>query len=515
MRIIFLCMLFIFVFFLGVNQAIAQLDNMVCGTTSADEEQSYYGPPINVVRNGGKRITNQGTLRVLVVYVRFQDDTRTDPEEWPDYNVLPSYAQFFVDPYEEEGGADTLGSMSDFIDRASGGNGAAILGALKVTGEVYYVTTDQPRSAYTSDNAVHTHVFSKLDDPNGPYRVNFALYDNWTFMSGGYFVHTNVPDGNVDWIFMNWRDCTLSPIPANSPPCNLGGVNNLRISPSFVTNDVNVNGQTIQIRSTSGASAYRMYDWGGPFDASDNNKENAIYYPGEEFFHYMYGGTHLDQQGFNVGNVQQFSLMTANAAGHICAYERYRAGWLSPTIIEIPTAGIANLEDTHINNKAVMIPIRKDVDNNIVEYFLIENYHTFNDYSTANPFLERSLFARSIPKGLLVYHIEDENLTDAMNSHLDIECADGLWQWSVVQGASTPPDRTDDLIDHVMPAYNTSDDDRDQHVITVGSVTWTDYFSLWALHNIPCYGITLKSILFIQTLHRSSTIATRRRLAHH
>jgi len=71
-----------FVFLCLVHlETVAQMDGVICGTTSELAQQSYYGPPTSVVRNGGKEITNQGTLRVLVVYVRFQDDTRTREED--------------------------------------------------------------------------------------------------------------------------------------------------------------------------------------------------------------------------------------------------------------------------------------------------------------------------------------------------------------------------------------------------------------------------------------------------
>ena len=475
MRIHFQYMLLLSMLSFVAGQTLAQLEEITCGTTAEHAQQSYLGSPTNVVRNGGKEITTQGILRVLVIYVRFVDDTRVS-SDWPDYNVLPPYSQYFVDPSVPQNGIYTPGSMSDFIDRASGGDGSGSLGNLKVIGDVYYVTTDQPRSSYLSDFEVHQNVIAKLDDPNGKYNVNFALYDEWTFMSGGFFVHSNLPDGIVDYIFINWRDCSIS----SNPDCRWGGIKT--IWTSYNTNDVNENGQPIQIVPTSGGTAYRMFDWGGPFDADNNAKENTIYYPGEEFFHYVYGGNHIDENGLNVGNVQNFSLMTANASGNLCAFERYRAGWLIPDIIA-GNHDIRGILDTHINNEAMMIPIRRDNNDNIIEYFLIENYHTINDYTSANLFLERSLFGRPFTKGLLVYHIEDEHLIDAMSSHLDIECADGLWDWTAVQGASTPLDRTDDLIGHVTPSYQNSFDERDFISITIGSTLWTDHQALKAFDN--------------------------------
>ncbi len=258
---------------LGAEYSYCQLEDLQCASTGSSAPESYFAGP-NIVRRGGKSMTTQGVLRVLVVYVRFQDDER-QYGEWPYYQLLPDYAQYFVDQQVPgPGGAYTPGNFSDFIDRASGGDGNGTLGALKMTGDVYYVTTDQGKLSYANDAAVCNHVMQKLDSP--PYNVNFALYDNWTFQSGGYFVHSNVPDGTLDWTFINWRDCS------RSYPCRIGGV--ARAWADYTSNDYNTNGQLVRVRDWSGGTQYRMYEWGGPFDAIDGRRARAIYYPGGEFF---------------------------------------------------------------------------------------------------------------------------------------------------------------------------------------------------------------------------------------
>ncbi|NIU01710.1 MAG: hypothetical protein GWN01_12600, partial [Nitrosopumilaceae archaeon] len=138
------------------------------------------------------------------------------------------------------------------------------------------------------------------------------------------------------------------------------------------------------------------------------------------------------------------------------------------------------IRDTHTKHDAVMIPLRYDnnTPQNIIEYFLIENFHTQNDYAGANPFLIRSLHSQSLTHGLVVFHIENEDLTLPPNSHLDLETADGLFNWQVVEGENTPSDRTDDLIGYLFPSYYTGFDERDQIVITVSGINYTDYFAL-------------------------------------
>lgn len=67
---------------------------------------------------GGREITNQGTLRVLVVFIRFKDDRENTPT-WTDYRILPNWAKTIVDTTVPLNGFYTSGNLSDFFDRAS------------------------------------------------------------------------------------------------------------------------------------------------------------------------------------------------------------------------------------------------------------------------------------------------------------------------------------------------------------------------------------------------------------
>ena len=99
-----------------------------------------------------------------------------------------------------------------------------------------------------------------------------------------------------------------------------------------------------------------------------------------------------------------------------------------------------------------MIPIRYDNNNNLKEYYLIENYHTTNHYGGANPFNTLLRFNHIFPHGVIIFHIRNEDPDLPTMSNLDIECADGMWNWQLIQGANTPYDRSDDLIDRITIA---------------------------------------------------------------
>jgi len=442
-------------------------------------QQSGNLPSQTSIMRGGREITNQGTLRVLVIFVRFPDDVYNNAAYWPDYNTLPGWASSIVNPQIPKGGAGyTAGNLSDFFDRASAGDGSSSIGSLRIIGDVYYVTTDNPRAYYGTGSgavrAVNQHILAKLDPV-----VNYALYDNWKFMvSGQFYNHEYRPgigDGQVDYVWMNWRD--FSPL---DPIGNLG-VKNLYAN---ITRD----GKLISDASGSTQFRYSRPDKsiGGPYA----QVPGSILVPAHEFSHFLFGANYFDGWGGNrtghidgrtvyggtpnIGNAQFFAFMTSNSTAPFSAYERYRAGWLNPDVVETDMSSVFLME-THIKNKAVMIPVRYDnnVPPNVIEYFLIENFHTLNDHATANPFLRRQIFNHTLRKGLLVFHIENEDLDLPTNSNIDIECADGLWQWNLSAGQSTPCDRIDDWIFRDIPSPNLSQasvfDERDQVFIQSGS----------------------------------------------
>jgi hypothetical protein len=211
-----------------------------------------------------------------------------------------------------------------------------------------------------------------------------------------------------------------------------------------------------------------------------------------EIGHYQFGmfgsnyGSHFDGRyladtSYNYGNLHSFSLMTTYGGHHFNAYEKYRLGWLDPQIVT-SNMSYVELNETFLgsNNNSILIPIRYDNDGKLKEFFLLENYHSTNSHSSANPFLVTQLFGNEhvFTKGVLVYHIAEENFEFPTMSDVDMECADGNWDWQVIQGGSTPLDRLDDLIDRVVPNENDGQDERDYIRAMAGSQYYNDYMAL-------------------------------------
>lgn len=452
------------------------VDSLFPSTTTTTAVENTYG-----IITGGKKKTASGTLRILVIFVRFKDDTRTNSIIWPNATVLPAWASTLVDDEIPSNNVYQNINLSNFFDRESGGNGNGTLGDFQVIGDIYYITTDENKSYYSSDAAVNQHVLSKLDAT-----VNYKKYDNWKFMVGGKdYVHDYLPynpttgtggDGYLDHIFIFWRDYSITYWARYG--ASLGGYASIETTYNSISDGVT-------IRSGDGSTQLDMLNKGGTLEQSSR----PIMVSAHEYTHFLFGGggnidAHFDgpaghggDPGANIGNISRFALMTCGEVYGMCAYEKYRLGWLEPTCISSNSSS-TYLYDTHRNNTAIMIPLRYNSSGDLVESYFIENFQTTNSYSGANPFKTKSLFNYTFTNGILVYHIEEEDLDYPTKTVIDLECADGLWDWALSAGTSTPSDRTDDVLIKGTPNKDSGLDERDYIEIDVGSYTYDDYLPL-------------------------------------
>lgn len=432
--------------------------------------QKNYNTYPNVMMREGQQKTSVGTLRTLIIYVRYLDDT-LNTQTWPDYKVLPQWAQTFVDPDIPSSKKFTPNNLSDFFDRASGGDGAGHPGKFHVIGKVVYITTKHRASYYKSDSKVFEEIFRALDKPDGGYNINFKELDNWQFMSGGaLYNHRYKPgsgDGVVDQIWVINRGYSRDGVGAEM---TLGGAN-------YKTND------GVIISNTSGSRIF----------LGERNIETpeAVKGPAHEYCHYLFGGNqitgHFDGRSYNnfrnEGRVNMYALMCAVNSGYMSSYEEYRLGWLNPVIINSDTT--VTLKDSHIDNCALIIPLRYDSSNGwLKEYYFIENYETKNEYSGANPFVQSYIFNHQIKHGILVYHIKNEDYSTATNSNISIVNADGKYTWKLLKGASTPYNREDDLIGKDTADNKTGFEYRDYITIRINDKVKYDDYACLIHHNI-------------------------------
>ncbi len=459
-----------------IQYKVFDLTQMYKNTTHTTKMPNQFG-----IVQGGKYKTASGTIRVPIIFVRFKDDTQSSTY-WPSYGSLPSWAANLLDNEVPLDGVFQNLNISNFFNRESGGNNNGIMGNFQMIGDVYYVTTDGNRADYTHDRTVNLEVIQKLDNMG----VNFAQYDNWEFMVNNVeYIHNYVPynqitgeggDGEIDHIFIYWRDNSLN------MSSDIGGYN--RIGVEYTTSDGTI------IHSWSGSTQLGLLSRGGPWPSRNFPIGSAAH----EYGHFLFGtingnvGSHWDGRTnynknytINTGNISFFALMTEYGGISMCAYEKYRLGWLQPTPI-ISNTNYAQLYDTHVYNSAFIIPLRYELDENnnsrLVESYFIENYQTTNSYPDANPFKIVHIFNHTINHGVLVYHIENENTDYPTLSDVDIECADGLWDWGLSSGSDTPSDRSDDHLIQTFPNRDNGLDERDYIPLTVGNIFYNDYLAL-------------------------------------
>ena len=452
----------------------AQTLSVNLGEDASMAEPTTLAPPAYLKNSfgivpGGKHITADGVLKILIVFVRFSDDY-VNTDTWTNYTTLPTWAANMVDNSVPANGIYANENLSNFIDRFSGGDGSGNAGDLQIIGDVYYVSLSNPRSTYFTDIQVNNEVIDILDDTGGPFNIDFREYDNWEFKVGNTaYVHDYRPynsatgtggDGNLDFMAVFWRDISIS------RASDVGGVSS--ISMTATTRD------GISITTSSGITGFKareFYNFKVIRIISHELGHNMMGISGGNYY------SHFDRKNINEGNISFSSLMVNYGGKYFNAYEKYRLGWLEPTVITANTTGI-QLDETYIENEAILIPVRYDASSNLKEFYLIENFHTTNDYGTANPFLDGNPFTNSIGRGIYIYHIEDEDLTYPTRSVLDMECSDGRWNWNLSTGASTEAYRQDDTIFRQTENAASGYDERDYITITVGSTTYIDYSAL-------------------------------------
>ncbi len=446
------------------------IDNtaLLSGLTSSIPKNSHG------IQVGGVTKTASGVLKVLVIFVRFNDDNAP----WLDGTLaadLPTWAQNYVSGTIPSNGIYPNINISNLFNRASGGDGAGTLGAFQVIGDVYYVTTTHDESYFIRDLDVNTEVLNLLNV--SPYNIDFRKYDNWQFRVGGKdYEHSYLPfnpatgtggDGTIDQIYIIYRGR------ARDVSAQAGGYSTISVPTSAYDGKY--------FTSTSGSTLAHSNNMNGlPED---------FYGAAHEYGHYLFGGgsgntnTHFDGRTYdnhtlNKGLMGQFALMQRDNNGGFSMYERYRLGWLIPQYVTT-TTNSKILQDSHVSNTAIMVPISFYAGGELKEYFLIDNYQTTNDYSGADPFNKTPIFDNNIVHGILIFHIENEHLTTPTLSTLDIECADGLWNWTLSSGASTPSDKTDDIIAKSTPTRSSGFDERNYVYITVGTYN-NEYITLVA-----------------------------------
>lgn len=172
-----------------------------CGTGEAVEEsleKSNFGSisSCQQTTNRGLYLPSLDTLRVRVVFAKFQDDTK-NVSYWPT-SGFPSFALNFIDSTASQNSTHKH-SLTNYYRTFSDGQFIMI-------GKVDTVTFNQSMysSTYTGGLSYSTYTYRANRDvlTQLSSRQGFELYDDWT---KAYQNHSKCTDGIADFIIMIWR----------------------------------------------------------------------------------------------------------------------------------------------------------------------------------------------------------------------------------------------------------------------------------------------------------------------
>lgn len=370
-----LCILSIFLLWgILMIHAYAQQDTLYCGTPPDP------GRSMDLTQLGGKYITANGTLRILLVFVSFPNDNNEHPY-WP-VGGPPTYMGNFIDPNVNTNSTNHA-NLTNYFDQMS-------FGLYQVIGEAIWVTAPQPSTNYlpTEYGKANKDVLREVLDP----LIDFSLYDNWR--RNADYTHINEPDGLVDMIVMIWRGFHF---------VYLG-----EASLGYVTG-FQADGVTIEMGYPTnpfyplGSGVTCMY----PYNHWPSKVTQTMIH---EVGHWLLGADHPYGDKYNV-----WSILGSQFAAGFCAnaFERERLGWIN--VVEIDESINAPLSDYITTGVAYKYHPPNGATN---EWYYIENHQKLSIYDDATD--------NGNDKGVWVIHQQDiyNNSSNIRNKPTD-----GLWNW--------------------------------------------------------------------------------------
>ncbi len=353
----------------------------LCGTEPPSQLTPISG------QTGGNHITASGTLRVLLVFVSFPDDSTPHPY-WPQHQP-PLFMNDFLDPDTSSHSASPF-NLTSYFRRMS-------LGSFNLVGDVLWVETDQSQESYIGNGSYGRANYNVLVNVVDPL-VDFSQYDHWTNSSS--YSNQNVPDGLVDMIIMVWRTKLFGML----------GEASLGYKPGFV-----VDGTRIEMGFPErgdfpvGSGVTCEYPYG-------DDPLAAMHTMAHELGHWLIGGAHPYNSSVLSGKHQFWGILCAPQRKSSCvnAYERERLGWI--TVPEMVPDSSYTLTDFLETGAALKYhPANGDP----YEYFYIENHQKLSSFddATANP----------DDRGIWILHQEGPY---AGTDNIRIRPSDGNWIWN-------------------------------------------------------------------------------------
>jgi hypothetical protein len=383
-----------------------------------------YEDPSETLHYVGKHITSSGTLRVLVIFVRFADDNETSAI-WPNPNILPEWAQNFVNTDYRPAGNYYPGTASHYFYQNSYGN-------MHVIGEVYYVTTNFNENYYhqyatnygasATRGLIQMDALDKLDIPE--YNVDFSLYDNWNRVAD-YDIRPG-PDGVVDMIWFITRNIHYDPTRFDIGWATLD-------CPTHQRDGVTIKGGGFGGFPASGIGMFAPH----MYRAINASQPPFGTYPivnhvAHEISHYFFGFGHFADISYSITSTRFSSSLKTYVGGWrsvYSGYEKWRLGWLEPTVINSngDSYTLWDLATTMYHPaKSVLFKINIP---GTQQFFLIENRQWISPFEVR--YTVDSGPYGLLKQGIVIYHFINE-FDHLPQIKVQKMCADGRFKWRII-----------------------------------------------------------------------------------
>jgi len=348
---------------IGYNVFSQNRINEICATHSSNTKGLSKMMRTNT--SGGMFIPAQGTLRILVVFAKFNGDN-TDDEIWGP-NSLPIWGTDLVSTFIQPN--YQAWSLSDYFHKMS-------VGKLNVIGDVYpnLVETDSTAQDYYNHQAKYGDVNKSILRKIDPF-INYSKYDS--FAINGAYNYSKQSDGYVDIVIIIYRSIDNSA--HRNAICGGGwsGTAMLGFSDNVNTNDgVAIKSITNPISEGTLLGGITLMNFRG------KSKKETVAFLAHELGHYLFGQGHPHSNHLTNTDAA-YGLMGGIFSPTMNAVERERMGYI--TIKEFD-ADTIHLTDYLTTNTAYKItPQNNNPDS---EYFVLENHLKFDTCYDAVGFID-------------------------------------------------------------------------------------------------------------------------------
>lgn len=381
--------------------------NYSCINNSSYTAMFSFPGPLHKPLVTGNSGDSSAYFRVLMVFVEFKDDESWDPgsQYWPP-NSPPRYIDSLFSPVKLQGEYPQH-IISDYYK-------AVTRGQFDIIGDVYHVILPYSYEYYKQNygsgdsgrNAANLDVLKMLDTN---LMIDWNRYDKWGYNN----TFLRVPDRYIDMVYIQYRRGKPDFFELTS-----GGHADLMVTYNTLMHNKIVMEGTYYLSSG-------LYGING----SSEPKMIVLDFFVHEYGHYLLGdhrpysrisggdGSET-QQGWERAFSPQdmISLGIANIIEADWTFQTYNLpDFISTgTVLKVPTTLVSH------------------------DYFLVCNRRRLVKYdcNTGGDTVMAEMFrpAGELDKGIYIYHVYDGNMYEAW---YDLECADGLWDWSFA-GLTTP-----------------------------------------------------------------------------